>query len=320
MSKIEITSSNIDKFIKRFHKVTDAKNNGKKLSESQETFAQSLGCNNYNELKKVLENEISSTVIKSTTCLQDNQIDLYKGIFIDNAENLLNYDFIITLRNTLKSKTDTMSQSELFYNQLLTLINHPKSKISSCIFKKNGFNYSFIFKSCYDDTFSYTFGDAPINEKNTTHHLAKLNGFSPLDADLLKVAFSNNELVTNINLDNRFEAIDFANDLYNYLKELRGVKKLYVFKFNKNDSVNNSYIFENDSLYKVCEAFISDTSYQSLSEITTDCNKSNFLKVTNIGFFNQMIDSIGGNLIIYYKNLDESNDYIMKKENFPKSP
>ena len=46
MSKIEITSSNIDKFVKRFHKVSDAKNNGKKLSESQETFAQSLGCSN----------------------------------------------------------------------------------------------------------------------------------------------------------------------------------------------------------------------------------------------------------------------------------
>lgn len=59
MSKIEITSSNLDKFVKRFHKISDAKNNGKKLSESQEIFAQSLGCSNYNELKKRLKKKVS---------------------------------------------------------------------------------------------------------------------------------------------------------------------------------------------------------------------------------------------------------------------
>jgi hypothetical protein len=312
MSKIEITSSNIDKFVKRFHKIRESKDSSKKLSESQEIFAQSLGCNNYNELKKALEKEMSPTVIKSTMC---NQIDLYKGIVIDNIDNLLTHEFIITLRNILKTKTDTMSQAELFYNQLLTLINHPKSKISSCIFKKDEFNYSFEFKSCYDDVFSYKFGDHPINEKNTTHHLAKINGFSPLDADLLKIAFSNNELVTNINLENRFEAIDFANDLYNYLKELRGVKNLYVLKFNEQDTVNKSYVYKHDLLYKKETKYIKKPEQNEISNLIADHEDNKYFYITNWYLLNSW--SHGSEHFHYLKSLSNI-DIIVEKADIEK--
>jgi hypothetical protein len=311
MSKIEITSSNIDKFVKRFHKVSDAKNNGKKLSESQETFAQSLGCQNYNELKTILENENVNVNEKKDLKLVN---ELYKGWVIENADTLDANNFLIELNKVVTSKSKEMSKVELFYNQLLTLLNHPKSKISSCLFEKDDFEYSLKLTTCYGDEFTYVFGRSRASLDNVL--LDK--GFSLLDASLLTSILANS-ISTRLNLNIRFEAIDFANELYQYLVILRGNKKTYAFKFNKGDRVNAQYILVNDLIYAKCIAFINDFDYLELSNLAKNHPKSDIIDVDNSGYFEQMCNGSGGNLIHYYKNIDNGK-YMIKKEDIPRLP
>jgi len=309
MSKIEITSSNIDKFVKRFHKVTDAKNNGKKLSESQETFAKSLGCHNYNELKTILENEhIAVNEQKDVKSINE----LYKGWVIDNADNLDANNFLIELNNVVTSKSKEMSKVELFYNQLLTLLNHPKSKISSCLFEKDGFEYSLKLTTCYGDEFSYGFG----KDRKSLDNILLDRGFSLLDTSLLSSILSNSNL-TKLNLSIRFEAIDFANDLYQYLSKKMGEQKIYVLKFNKDDNINNKYIFKNNTLYKHELIFLSFSDYEriikSTQSIVEDKEKFEFYVFNNYNVFEYRTNN-GQNKLDYYRNIGNNKNIIVRKK------
>jgi hypothetical protein len=309
MSKIEITSSNIDKFVKRFHKISEAKDSGKKLSESQETFAQSLGCNNYNELKTLLEKENKQEDKKNILCSYNT---LCKGFIIDNAESLEIPDFIIQLR--LLSNVSNMSRVELFYNQLLTLINHKNSKISSCLFKKDGFKYSIELKTYYGDEYKYLFGEAVGNLDNILTN----RGFSILDVKLIASILSNDS-INEIKLENRFEAIDFAHELYNYLLISRGKKIVYVLKFNEEDNINKNYVFKHDLLYTKEVSYIRESHYEELLTLIINHDDSEYYKVkntvylTNVSFSNEI-----GNIPIYYLKSISDFSVVVKKDDLHK--
>lgn len=311
MSKIEITSSNVDKFVKRFHKVSDAKNNGKKLSESQEIFAQSLGCQNYNELKTILENENISVNEKKDLKLVN---ELYKGWVIENNDTLDTNIFLIELNNVVTSKSKEMSKVELFYNQLLTLLNHPKSKISLCLFEKDGFEYSLKLTTCYGDEISYVFGKFRTSLDNVLLD----RGFSLLDTSLLSSILSNsNSNSTKINLSVRFEAIDFANDLYQYLLEKMGKQKIYVLKFNKDDNINNKYIFKNNTLYEHELIFLSYSDYEKIIKSTQSINiedkeKFEFYVFNNNHIFEYRTNN-GECKLDYYRNIGNNQNIIIRK-------
>lgn len=257
MSKIEITSSNIDKFVKRFHKVTNAKENGKKLSESQESFAQSLGCNNYNELKRILENETVKDAIKEDikkpSTIGNSE---YKGFFIENIDIITFNEFLAKVREL--SKNTEMNNIEIFYAKLITLIHHKYSKLSSCVFEKDGFEYSLTFTTCYGDKFCYIFGRKGNYLVLST--ALRAAGLSDVDVMLLEQLLENS-YDNQFDPKNRFQSIDFANDLYNYLCKIRGEKKLYVMKFNEKDTINKDYVYKHDLLYK------KDTNYIKIPDI-----------------------------------------------------
>lgn len=309
MSKIEITSSNLDKFVKRFHKVTDAKNNSKKLSESQETFAKSLGCQNYNELKTILENE--SIAVNAKKDLKSSN-ELYKGWVVENADTTDANNFLIELNKIIESKSKEMSKVELFYNQLLTLLNHPKSKISSCLFEKYNFEYSLKLTTCYGDDFSYVFGKSRTSLDNVLLD----RGFSLLDTSLLSSILSNS-ILTKLNLSVRFEAIDFANELYQYLSEKMGAQIIYVLKFNKDDSVNNKYILKNNTLYEHELIFLNYSDYERIIKSTQSINIEDKEKFEFYVFKSNHIfehrTSNGPHKLDYYRNIGNNQNIIVRK-------
>ena len=301
MSKIEITSSNLDKFVKRFHKVSDAKENGKKLAESQEIFAQSLGCQNYNELKKILEKESVKELIKLPLNHSNN---LYKGFVIENAENLSIQDFLKALKEQLEKNISSENLIEIFHNQLLTNIHHPKSKISYCAFEKNEFIYTIKFKSYYGDVYIYTFGQENI--VTSTENI----GFSSTDVTLICEGMSVAGLMRN-----RFQSIDFANDIYKFLAEKRGNKKLFVLKFNENDPINKNFIFTNDSLYEHSYAHLGDDTFKEIID-KIDINKLKGFHKLDISHY-KLRSGTGYNELIFYRNVLESSDLIIKIEDSP---
>ena len=301
MSKIEITSSNLDKFVKRFHKISDAKNNGKKLSESQEIFAQSLGCSNYNELKKTLEKESIKEIIKQPV---NNSDGLYKGLVIENVERLLIYDFLRILRIKLKKDISEENKVETFYNELLTSIYHPKSKISYCAFEKDEFTYTIKFKSYYGDVYTYTFGKENI--VTSTEEI----GFSSLDVTLICQGLS----VTH-SMKNRFDSIDFANDIYKFLVEKRGNKKLFVLKFNEHDHINKNFVFTNDSLYELCYANLNDNDLEAIID-KIDIHKLKDFHKLDV-HYHMFYNKTGNNPLIYYRNVMSSSDLVIKIEDSP---
>jgi hypothetical protein len=261
MSKIEITSNNIDKFVKRFHKVSDAKNNGKKLSESQETFAQSLGCSNYNELKKLLENETIKPDIKKDSTTSNIE---YKGLLIENFDNMTLNEILSKFSEL--SKISNMNKVEFFYAKILTLVHHRYSKISSCIFEKDGFEYSITFRTCYGDKFCFIFGRELKSSLSTA---LKSTGFSDVDVLLISAVLSDST-DNQFDLKDRFQSIDFANNLYNYLCEIRGEKKLYVLKFNEKDIVNKDYVYKHDLLYKKETNYIKKPEFKEFTSALLD--------------------------------------------------
>lgn len=301
MSKIEITSSNLDKFVKRFHKVSDAKENGKKLSESQEIFAQSLGCQNYNELKKILEKESVKELIKLPL---NHPNDLYKGFVIENAENLSVRDFSKALKEKLDKNILGENLIEIFYNELLTNIYHPKSKIAYCAFEKDEFEYTIKFKSYYGDVYTYTFG-----KENIVTSTEKI-GFSTLDVTLICESFTIANLMTT-----RFNSIDFANDFYKFLVEKRGAKKLFVLKFNEHDPINKSFIFTNDSLYESSYAYVGDDTFKEIID-KIDIHKLKGFHKLDISHY-KLRSGTGNNELIFYRNVLKSSDLIIKIENSP---
>lgn len=306
MSKIEITSSNIDKFVKRFHKVTDAKNNGRKLSESQEIFAQSLGCSNYNELKKSLNKEDNKPKELKTTPVTS---DLLKGFEIDISEDSNVSDFIIKLREA--NKTSQLNPVEKFYKNLLTLLNYPQSKISFCSFSKNKFEYTLEFKSCYGDEFKYIFGQE--SDHIVLDSKLRRIGLSEIDVSLISTLLEDDS-INNLNLKNRFDGIDFANSLFNYLREIRGIKYMFVLKFNKDDIVNKNYIYKNDLLYIQDSLFISDSDFNDFISRFSEYDDE-YLKTTDyVYMFNIKNNGYSGRdkLINYLKSLS-NNEFIIRK-------
>ena len=301
MSKIEITSSNLDKFVKRFHKVSDAKENGKKLSESQEIFAQSLGCQNYNELKKILEKESVKELIKLPL---NHPNDLYKGFVIENAENMSVRDISKALKEKLDKNISGENLIELFYNELLTNIYHPKSKIAYCAFEKDKFEYTIKFKSYYGDVYTYTFG-----KENIVTSTEKI-GFSTLDVTLICESFTIANLMTT-----RFNSIDFANDFYKFLVEKRGDKKLFVLKFNEHDPINKNFVFTNDSLYELCFAYLNNDAFETIIN-KIDTNKLKGFHILNVPYY-MLNDNRGDNQLIYYRNVMASSDLVIKIEDSP---
>lgn len=310
MSKIEITSSNLDKFVKRFHKVSDAKNNGKKLSESQETFAQSLGCQNYNELKKILESEtIKEDVKKSLTTYNVE----YKGFLIPDTFNIQLKEFILKVRE--QSKISKMNKVEKFYTKILTLIHHPTSKISSCLFEKDGFEYSLTFITCYGDKFCYIFG-RNIEEYLTLSTALKSTGLSDNDVILLHEVLADSYSTENqVDLKNRFEAIDFANDIYTYLCKIRGVKKIYVLKFNEQDTVNKSYVYKHDILYKKETHYVKKPEIKELADNLLTHQDNEYFYIKSRYILNTW--SYGSQPIEYLESLS-NDDIIVEKENIEK--
>lgn len=301
MSKIEITSSNLDKFVKRFHKVSDAKNNGKKLSESQETFAQSLGCSNYNELKKLLENETIKPNIKKDSTTYNIE---YKGLFIENFDNMTLNEILSKFREL--STTSDMNKVEFFYAKILTLIHHPYSKISSCIFEKDGFEYSITFRTCYGDRFCFIFGREIESSLSTA---LKLTGFSDVDVLLLSAILSNTS-DNQFDSKDRFQSIDFANNLYNYFCEIRGEKKLYVLKFNEKDIVNKDYVYKHDLLYKRKTNYIKKPEFEELSSALSDHKDNEYFYFKNKYLLNSW--SSGSTTLNYLESLS-NDDIIVEK-------
>lgn len=275
MSKIEITSSNIDKFVKRFHKVTDAKNNGKKLSESQEIFAQSLGCSNYNELKKLLNKaDVKPKELKTTPVTSD----LLKGFEIAISEDSNVSDFIIKLREV--NKTSQLNLVEKFYKKLLTILHHPESKISSCFFEKDKFDYKLEFNTCYGDKYVYTFGADYLSKRQYSSlkiHLKNI-GFSKIDIELLSIILDEHK-DNEVDLTNRYEAIDFANTLYKYLSEIRGKKRIYVMKLNENDTINYEYVYQHDLLYIKRSSYVPLTHWNDFIKLVIDHEDKNYVRI-----------------------------------------
>jgi len=301
MSKIEITSSNLDKFVKRFHKVSDAKNNGKKLSESQETFAQSLGCSNYNELKKLLESEKVKEDVKKHSSIVNSD---YKGFFIENLNIITFNEFLKKVREL--SKNSEMNKVEIFYAKLITLIHHQYSKISSCVFEKDGFEYSLTFRTCYGDKFCFIFGN---NIRATLSTALKSAGFSDVDANLLSEVLSDTS-DNQFDLKDRFQSIDFANDLYNYLCKIRGEKKLYVLKFNEDDIINKDYVYKHDLLYKKNINYIKTPEIKEINDALLDHKDNDYVYIKSWYILNTW--SSGSEPLNYLESLS-NNDIIIEK-------
>jgi hypothetical protein len=307
MSKIEITSSNLDKFVKRFHKVSDAKNNGKKLSESQETFAQSLGCSNYNELKKLLESETVKEDVKKSSSIGNSE---YKGFFIKDIDVITFNEFLKKVREL--STNSEMKKVEIFYAKLITLIHHRYSKLSSCIFEKDGFEYSLTFRTCYGDKFCYIFGKK--SDYLVLSTALKSAGLSDIDVMILEQLL-NNSSTNEFFLESRFQAIDFANDLYNYLCEIRGEKKLYVLKFNENDTINKSYVYKHDLLYTKETKYIKTPELKELSGVLLDHKDSEYFYIKSRSILNSW--NYGSEPFYYLESLS-NDDIIVKKEDINK--
>lgn len=307
MSKIEITSSNLDKFVKRFHKVSDAKNNGKKLSESQETFAQSLGCNNYNELKKLLESETVKEDVKKPSTIVNSE---YKSFLIADI-NMLTFDeFLKKVREF--SKSSEMNKVEIFYARLITLIHHRYSKLSSCIFEKDGFEYSLTFRTCYGDKFCYVFGKK--SDYSVLSSALRLAGLSDIDVTILEQLLANSS-DNQYFLEKRFQAIDFANDLYNYLCKIRGEKKLYVLKFNENDIINKNYVYKHDLLYTKETKYIKTPELKELSGVLLDHKDSEYFYIKSRSILKSW--NYGSEPFYYLESLS-NDDIIVKKEDINK--
>lgn len=307
MSKIEITSSNLDKFVKRFHKVSDAKNNGKKLSESQETFAQSLGCNNYNELKKLLESETVKEDVKKPSTIVNSE---YKGFLIADI-NMLTFDeFLKKVREF--SKSSEMNKVEIFYARLITLIHHRYSKLSSCIFEKDGFEYSLTFRTCYGDKFCYVFGKK--SDYSVLSSALRLAGLSDIDVTILEQLLANSS-DNQYFLENRFQAIDFANELYNYLCKIRGEKKLYVLKFNEKDIVNKEYVYKHDLLYTKNTNCIKIPDLKELANGLLDHKDNDYLYIKSRYILNTW--STGSTPLNYLTSLS-NDDIIVEKADINK--
>lgn len=302
MSKIEITSSNIDKFVKRFHKVSDAKNNGKKLSESQETFAQSLGCSNYNELKNLLEKDIIKPDIKKDSRISNIE---YNGLLIENFDNMKLDEIFSKFREI--SKTSNISKVEIFYAKILTLIHNQNSKISSCIFEKDGFEYSITFRTCYGDKFCFIFG---ASIKSLLSTALKLTGFSDIDVLLISAVLSD-PTDNQFDSKDRFQSIDFANNLYKYLCGIRGEKKLYVFKFNEKDIVNKDYVYKHDLLYKRETNYIKKPEFKDFSNALLDHKDNEYFYLKNKYFLRSWGD--GSTPLNYLESLS-NDDIILEKE------
>ena len=223
---------------------------------------------------------------------------------IENAENLSIRDFSKDLKEKLDKNISGENLVELFYNELLTNIYHPKSKIAYCAFEKDEFEYTIKFKSYYGDVYIYTFGKANI--VTSTEKI----GFSTLDVTLICESFTIANLMTT-----RFNSIDFANDFYKFLVEKRGAKKLFVLKFNEHDPINKNFIFTNDSLYELCFSYLNNDAFETIIN-KIEIHKLKDFHTLNVPYY-MLNDNRGDNQLIYYRNVMASSDLVIKIADSP---
>lgn len=234
MSKITVTTENVDKFVKRFHKIA-GKELGKTLSESQELFAKSLGTKNYHDLKNILDSETTNKINVSNNMKNHTETGQYliKKIIEEESKEEFN-------------ENDIKHLVKRFYNRLTSILRANDSNIKLAYYKSS----SLIFYSTYGDYFEYKFG-IDHNIKNNiddvyytySYYLkqkAKVDGLSIIDAQYLAFVFE----MFSENIENKFFSKDLDQHLFNYIKDIFGEDKHeYILKYGE---INNLKILNNE--------------------------------------------------------------------------
>jgi hypothetical protein len=241
MSNIEITADNIKKFAKRLQKNTKEKGFELSLSESQELLARTLGSNNYNALIKTIQS--SSLPLSSKT--EENKKEEH--------------------------------QFKYFLNELKTILNHPESGIAICYLENSdNYDYSLVLGSVFGDYFYFKFGMDMNKQYEQDLYTNIVNvGFKTEDATMIFKLLNN--IDGNI-LTNRFNAIQFATKLFEYIGE---DKQKYIVKLDLKHLKKHEFVVLDNKLYQLGTGWISKKMVDSimrarLSYFTNDDGTFNY--------------------------------------------
>lgn len=245
MSNIELNATNIKKFSKRLHKHATEKGFNISLSESQELFAKSLGHTNYHNLcNSIVEKEKIFTKTKEAP-LVENITESYNYPDLHNKMNEINQKIVEKL---IKENRDITveEQVEVFYEKFILVLNAKESGIVNCYLDKSkdkAYDYKIIFTTIYNDQ---TF----INLSSFQHEGYKFlidSGIKEKDAIYIMRSFqihgrdstSNIERHHHIQLNQRFEMIEFNEKLWEFLNKKTKVNEKYVFKCIEHESIED---------------------------------------------------------------------------------
>lgn len=258
MSKITVTNENVDKFVKRFHKIA-GKELGKTLSESQELFAKSLGTKNYHELKQILEsvdlkNNISSISNKTGRIGEE----LIKQIIEDEAKE----DF---------DANEPIHVAKRFLNRLRTILHAPNSRISLAFYSSN----TILLYSIYGDCYAYTFGEdhnlPNFNDfdsySDKIQMMSQSKGLSNIDGRYLNFVFS---IFTIPNITQMF----YSKEIGESLRILLGIKDNKEECILKSGSINHIRIIDN-KIYFANSVMLSKKSVEDYLKSVTDIVRDN---------------------------------------------
>lgn len=268
MSNIELNATNIKKFSKRLHKHATEKGLNISLSESQELFAKSLGHTNYHNLcNNIVEKEKVFTKNKEMPSKENitesyDYTELYKKIDAINQEiikKLIKEDREITLDEEV----------ETFYKKFILVLNVKESGIVNCYLEKSEdkkYEYKIVFTTIYNDT---SILDLSFFTVNRYESLLK-GGMKEKDVKFIMRCFhisgydevSRKEIYHDIKIDQRFNMIEFNENLFNFLNNKTKINKKYVFKCIEHENVDN-LIFLNAKYYRtmVARAYLHKANY-----------------------------------------------------------
>jgi hypothetical protein len=265
MSKITVTNENIDKFVKRFHKIA-GKDLGKSLSESQELFAKSLGTKNYHELKVLLNSQNFENDKKTITPLQSEKYDheLIKEILEKEKKEEFNAN-------------NEHDVAKRFLNRLINILHAPNSKIALAFYYSE--SKTIFFYSIYGDCYTYTFGE--------DHKLPKYNDYYDSYSDTIQVMSQDKGLS---NIDGRY--LNFVFQVFTvpnitqmfYSKEIgENLSRLLGNKKNesilKSGKINNIRVID-DKIYFAHQAIFFKKTYENFirnSKVTIDYNNEKYI-------------------------------------------
>ncbi len=312
MSKIVVTSENIDKFVKRFHK-NAGKELNKSLSESRELFAKSLGVKNYNELQIILKENVKKETDRTQNLMLNYQLkNKYDQNLINNKGyclKILNEEFdeIVKIEETYKNN---LSIEELFYNRLMCVLNFNESKISFAVIEEiEKFEYRLLFKTIYGDFYEHHFGSSEKNILLDEIYIGINSGLSIFDSLCLNFTFS---ILSDFK--SKFFFKELGHNLFNMLKKTGENRSGYILKFDKDAETNKDIKFINDEIfYNLSKGYIKHDDYFNIDKLTKKIkykNEDYYIFENKIYNKNEIILEMNNyQEIYYYKSEYNKNDF-----------